>query len=274
MFARLPRVRIRPFCRYNSKIAEAQTCEEYLDYCSKKNVSVTSTVFRGTLYELLVKNYLEKVFHCEHLVRTGGAYDQGVDIFGNWNLEKYYHNPRKKVHKMSVLYNSIEYRNNHRLRVTLQTYALDQSIVMVQCKNHDKKMTASTIRELSGVFNHKIKRKSEQARSFAFLVSPYPLTEQAQLEVDTLSFPIIHLKIAPMELLPSATDPYDLKNWQGHKLHSIYMNQMSRHTLQGLHIEVQLRVALEEVNRTGTHWDFGLITSRPDLPVTKGKMRI
>lgn len=271
MFSRPPRLRIRPFCRYNSKVSEAQNCQNYLAYCKSKDVSVTSTVFRGTLYELVVKSYLEQIFHCEHLIRNGGAYDQGVDIFGKWNLEKYYHNARKKVHKMSVLYNCIEYRNNHRLPVTKQTYALDQSNILVQCKNHDKKMTAATIRELSGVFNHKIRRKAEKTRTFAFLVSPYPLTEQAQMEVDTSSHSIVHLKIAPKELIPSAEDPYDLNNWQGDKLHSIYLNKFARHTLQGLDIEVQLREALQNANHTKTDHEFGLISCQPDQPLIRTK---
>lgn len=94
----------RVFNRRYLQFSAIQDCQTYLNYCLQKNVNTGSHVFKGTLYELYVKSFLEQKLKCYDLVKYGGAYDNGVDVIGRWNLLPYYDEQEvKTVGSKSIL---------------------------------------------------------------------------------------------------------------------------------------------------------------------------
>ncbi|KAI5957272.1 RRG7 [Candida jiufengensis] len=199
----------------------------YLQYCLENNINTESTVFKGTLYELYVKQYLESKFHAKDLIKCGGSYDNGVDIIGKWDLNPFYNKSlnfaetTKKLHSKSLV-NSLP-------NIDIQ--------LLIQCKNFKKKLGASTIRELSGVLDYyKFNKKS----TFMFIVSPQPITNQAISQLDKSSFGIINLSISTLK---NNIDHYNYDLWKGGELKSIYLNKMARNLLDGFHIEKQFQLS-------------------------------
>lgn len=58
--------------------------KSFLDYATRSDLSRTSTVFVGTLYEYTVHEAVQRLGL--DLRRTGGKDDQGIDLIGNWQL--------------------------------------------------------------------------------------------------------------------------------------------------------------------------------------------
>lgn len=248
-----------------NNLADVNDCQSYLDYCKQKDISLISTTFKGTLYELISKLFLEQNLKCFNLNRVGGSYDDGIDIFGNWNLNHFWidnnstiiSTSNKKTSKAlssSLLGKSIEFNGTNKVndiqgltKSNKRLISLQNDInILVQCKNYDKKIKANTIREISGIYHYHVKSKSEISTTFFFLTSPYPLTKQAQAQVDSSFIPIIHCKILPLEYygnnLITCDDIYDIKSWSGDNLESIYMNQTAKKMLNGLNMELQFQL--------------------------------
>eukprot|EP01134_Creolimax_fragrantissima_P007683 CFRG7683T1 len=92
-----------------------------MDFCTS-----TTTVHSGTRYEEHTAQVLSEYLF--DLVRVGGASDRGVDLAGTW-----------KISQMPF----------HGLSDGLKNGALDNPVV-VQCKNHARKLGPVHIRELDG----------------------------------------------------------------------------------------------------------------------------
>lgn len=205
--------------RHKSHVSRSdfQTCQSYINYCRQESVNLNSTLFHGTLYELYSKMVLENHFHCTDLIRTGGSYDNGVDIFGKWALNKF------------------------------SAEDVDTDInVFIQCKNLSKKIAAKEIRELSGIYDFHVKKSAGSKatkKNFFFLMAPHNLTSQAITQVNQLKFPLIHFQLKPLTHSPS-----DLVNINFGSLESIYLNQAARKLLKLYDLELKLEVVRREYN--------------------------
>lgn len=241
-------------------VSNIQDCQSYLDHCRFNEASIESTIFRGTFYELVTKKFLQNQLNCNSLVRAGGAYDNGVDIYGKWDLSKYWNHAVSKIsekEKLLISPRMFEKSTKPILRISREFYehftrvkqpkhqiSLKLDIdILVQCKNHDTKIPALVVREMIGVYHYHVTKKEELRRTIMFLISPKPLTPQGVRQVDTAQIPIVHCTLTP--LLPYLTkknDIYDLENWGGGILETVYMNGVSRSLLQGLQIESQMEL--------------------------------
>ncbi|QBM89585.1 Protein of unknown function DUF2034 [Metschnikowia aff. pulcherrima] len=238
----LYRTTLRPFIcrRLASKLINVHTCQDYLDFCRENGTALDGPVCRGTLYELTVKNILEKSFHCFNLVRSGGAGDNGLDIFGRWNLGMF-HDPQNastKIPRLSLLSLCKPYFDRK------TAIDIENDIVMlVQCKNYKLKIAAATVRELAGIreFHINMRLKADKMKTFMMLVSPLPMTKQGQRQMDTSDVPMLHMQVSPL-LPPKVPGPDDfcIENWSGGIVGPVYMNHMSRLVLQGFSVEREL----------------------------------
>lgn len=70
------------FARHKSTVS--QTAAAFLRHSQLQQLDVATTHFRGTLYELGAKEWLEQKLGCT-LLRTGGAHDNGIDLLGTWD---------------------------------------------------------------------------------------------------------------------------------------------------------------------------------------------
>ncbi|RCK66016.1 Required for respiratory growth protein 7, mitochondrial [Candida viswanathii] len=214
-----------------------QSCQEYLDYCLSNSINTGSTVFKGTLYELYVKSFLEQQLHCTDLVKYGGSYDNGVDVIGRWNLLPYYDEAQvKKLGSKSIL----KYSQESAFNTSKSPISLANDVqVLVQCKNFKKKPDAKIIRELSGILDfHKFSKKS----TVMFIATPLPCTPQAITQLDNTKHAIIHLMISSLVNSESESDNFfALDTWTGGKLNDVYMNRQARALLSGLNLEQQLK---------------------------------
>lgn len=159
-------------------------------------------------------------FHCFNLTRSGGAGDYGVDIFGRWNL--------------------LEYPRLGKAGATSLASSSDDDLgsgvaVLVQCKNHTTKIGAAVVRELGGIYDFHVRTPAARRSTFLFLVSPEPLTRQAQTQLDTASIPMAHMRMRAMQ--PGSQNVYDIEAWSGGEIVSAYLNRKARRILQGLDVE-------------------------------------
>lgn len=231
------------FRRYASKasISLIQDTHEYLRHCRFHGLSTVSTVFQGTLYELYVKQFLTRHLNAKGLIKCGGAYDNGVDLMGKWDLMPYY--------KVSEALGTISRANECSLihsqgfqNTPLETkLSLKNDInLLVQCKNYRKKLSASTVRQLAGILEYHQLSLLSKASTFMFIVSPHGITEQATTVLDKLLYPLASIGIAPLRNTGNSEQLYDYDSWCGGELNSIYLNQMARQVLSGFCMEQQL----------------------------------
>lgn len=225
--------------RWSLTLRGVQSCLGYLEYCKYNEVLVDSATFRGTLYEFLAKDHLESVMNCYSMNRVGGAGDNGVDLLGRWNLAHYDTEPngaKRPSSKLLLL--------KARATVTRppQINLESDVIALVQCKNYATRIKAATIRELAGIYEYHVKTKIDSMRVFFFLVSPFPLTKQAQSQVDSSKVPIIHIKLQPMVLEAQVKDDerYLIKNWTEGDLGTVYINPVASKLLEGLEVRKAL----------------------------------
>lgn len=212
-------------------LREAQSCSDYLDYCRGNQVLVDSATFRGTLYEFFTKEKLESIMSCRDMARVGGAGDNGVDLIGKWNLGDYEIDEKAKTSSKLIL---LKTKCNGSAQAP--TNLEHDIIALVQCKNYASRIKASTIRELAGIYEYHVRTKMDAMRVFFFLVSPYPLTKQAQAQMDTSKVPIIHMKLLPMELenTENIEDMYHIKHWRSGSFKTVYMNKIASKLLTGV----------------------------------------
>ncbi|GEQ70491.1 hypothetical protein JCM33374_g4169 [Metschnikowia sp. JCM 33374] len=239
------------FRRCVSTLKEVQSCQEYLDFCHNRGTALSGTVFRGTLYELTVKNLLEKSLNCFNLVRTGGAGDNGLDLFGRWNLAAYLPPPaadspaitptkatKSPKPPATSLLSVCKPFCSRKSAVELS----QDVVVLVQCKNHKSKVKASTVRELAGIreFHINMASKTDRRRTFMMLVSPLPMTKQAHQQMDTSDVPMLHAQVSALTAPPEeGPGDYLLENWTGGVLGPVYLNASARILLHGLTVESQ-----------------------------------
>lgn len=244
-----------------SNIANIQSCQAYLNYSRQNNININSTLFRGTLYELLTKQLMSSLLNCCSLTRIGGSFDQGIDILGKWNLGHYWHVLEPKPVNINttklqfgsirpLLKDSREYNEYHAIpqseRRKQANLSLENDInVLVQCKNYDTKIKPATIREISGLYHHHVNTKQARGRTFMFLVSPRPLTYLALKIVDSLPIPMIHCKLSILKF--DKGDIYSVSNWNGGELEALYMNAVARALLTGLNLELEFE-KLKSIN--------------------------
>lgn len=202
---------------------QAQSCQEYLTYCQKANIRLSSRLFRGTFYEFQAKEALERHLHLSGLARVGGAGDNGIDLLGRWDL-RCFQNPSSSADSPAQM----------------PCDASGKVPVLIQCKNHATKIKASVIRELAGVHEYHVNGSLKSAvPTFMFLVSPLPLTKQAGVQMDTSQVPLIHVRISPMtrERSVRAEDAFLVLNWRNYTFGPAYMNNTARTLLLGLLVE-------------------------------------
>lgn len=254
-----PKRKLRSYVAYASTttiLSQVYNSEEYLRHCKAKEASLNSTVFKGTLYEFTSKDFLETKLKCFDLIRKGGSFDNGIDLVGKWDLYHFFKlNEKgikgKKIARTSATEKIIPIINNskelHELRNTKSkkdAISMRNDInVLVQCKNHNTKIKASILRELVGIYLQHIRTEIDTNSTFMILVSPCPLTKQAQSIIDQTSIPLIHIILSPMA--PSSKrknmDLYNLSNWSGGNIESIYLNNYSKILLKYLNIELELQ---------------------------------
>lgn len=230
--------------RPNGTLYGVQSVQLYLSYCRNQNVNLNSTIFKGTLYELSAKAFLEQWLHCKDVIKVGGSYDYGIDLRGKWNLREYWNrvavnNPRELKSFGQLLKASDAYKTD--VGSTSNKLSLKNDInILVQCKNYDQKVKASVIRELIGIYHFHINKKKDFVLNYIFLISLHNLTKQAQLEIDKIDIPVVHCKLKPLHFIGG--DVYDITNWTGSDLDSIYLNKLSRKFLTGLSLEIQFKL--------------------------------
>lgn len=229
-----------------------QSCQEYLDYCRFKSLDIGSTVFRGTLYELLTKKHLIHSLHGYNLKRKGGAFDEGVDIHGNWDLSFFWENLKKsKITATRLQFGliqplvkkSVEFQAWKQELSKNSHFSITTDVnILVQCKNHDAKIGAKTIRELAGIYHLHFRQSLEVEKTFMFLFSPRTLTLHAVSLADSLNIPLIHVCLSELKFQDG--ELFNLSSWSGGKLEAYYMNFMARSLLKGLDVELQMKKAL------------------------------
>lgn len=236
----------------STPLAQISNFKQYLKHCKTNQVSLESTVFRGTLYEYTAKNFLEESLRCFDLIRKGGAFDNGIDLVGKWDLSHFFNlnvdgikqsTIKDKTKVVPIIKNSKEFRQLRNLKTTKNSISMKKDIsVLVQCKNHRTKIKASVIRELVGIYLHHIKTEIDTNSTFMILISPHPLTKQAQGIIDQTSIPLIHVILSPLQLSESFTgNMYSPRNWKGGLIESVYLNNYSKILLKYLDIELELQ---------------------------------
>lgn len=132
-----------------------------------KSDYIGSTVDRGTRFENSTKLYLSKRIPSMELMRTGGANDGGIDLFGWW------------------------YPTSSCLD-TSATSTSDRVRVIVQCKAEAKKLGPIHVREIRGVVE---KMSRENTAILAVLSSASGFSKQCLLQFYSCSFPLLFLHL-------------------------------------------------------------------------------
>ena len=231
-------------------VLQITDCQTYLNHCRNKEVNITSTVFRGTLYEFSTKILLEDYLNCYNLVRKGGAFDNGVDLFGKWDLGHFFEAVEPKLLQMktletsmpiqSLVSNSKEFltKTNDIIPSPMSISLKNDIKIIVQCKNHGTKIKGSIIREIIGIYSHHIENPNDINTTFMILVSPAPLTKQAQSIIDQSNLPILHIILSPLTLSKNK-EHYNLNSWSGGSIGSIYMNHYASMLLSHLNMQLE-----------------------------------
>lgn len=228
-------------------------CGTYLQKCKRNNTNIISTVFRGTLYEYTAKKLLETQLKCYGVFRQGGSFDEGVDLIGHWDLSHFFDINKSNIIKqikadsnpevLALITNSTELNTLLANNMTSKDFiSMQKDIkILVQCKNHKSKIQAKVIRELVGIYTHNINTPSLTSSTFMLLVSPGPLTKQAQAAIDQANIPFIHIIMTPLTLKPDIIREhvYKLDSWKGGLVESIYLNNYSKLLLKYLNIELE-----------------------------------
>ncbi|KAK6453948.1 uncharacterized protein RJT20DRAFT_64536 [Scheffersomyces xylosifermentans] len=222
-----------------------QDYKMYLVHCKYNEIDIETNIFKGTFYELYIKDLLQTWLACYDLVKVGGAYDNGVDIRGKWNLNHFYQKSQEpemakdtmKLTATAILKKAVE-SNSLAPLPKKGHFSLEKDInVLIQCKNVSTKIKAGLVREMIGTYQMHV-RQDPPSRNYLFLISKNVLTPQALKILDSTSIPIIHFRVAPLE--HTNGEIYDIRNWKGGELMSVYINPKAREYLAGLNMELQM----------------------------------
>jgi hypothetical protein len=218
------------------------------------NKSLQTSTTRGTLYELLAKQILNAKLNMVDLMCCGGANDQGLDIFGKWDLEKFHDHTKPVPAAQLKLIRLHERLVTPILRATIEYHATTETPtkrtpkkslhkaanVLIQCKNTKSQITAKTIRELAGIYFYHTKTPKDAKNTFMVLAAAKNLSKQARVQFDTANFPLVYCRIAPLQIKDLDSDPYELDNWQGGVLSEFYCNIFANQMLKALDVEQQV----------------------------------
>ncbi|ODV79601.1 uncharacterized protein CANTADRAFT_36098, partial [Suhomyces tanzawaensis NRRL Y-17324] len=235
-----------------------QTCQEYLDYCKHNKVSLETANFNGTLYELYSKQMLESFLRCKGLIRTGGAYDNGLDLYGKWDLSQFHAYSKEKLDRTEKVSSRSLVKQSIEGGAASLAISLEKDIaVLVQCKNVSRRITASLVRELAGIYNYHVKKRTgpnSVLTSYMLLISPTTMTAQALSQMNTSTFPMVHLVLPALQYTgPRGSDTvlqpqdlFDVVNWSGKGIQLAYLNSKARSLLAGLNMELQLQLVVNK----------------------------
>lgn len=213
-------------------VAEIASAGGYLRYCRDNRVRTSSSTFRGTLYEFLVKEALERDFCFRDMTRKGGAGDGGVDILGKWD-------PRGLSGVDSTPATVL---NNEAMGPgEKNTKPPHLPIAIVQCKNSSKRIGSPVVRNLAGTYEVYAKTKKERDSTFFVLASPFPLTPLGLRQANMSLVPLVHFMVSPWELISSEVDEYDISNYRGGNFEGVAINERARKLLGVFGGEKQLQ---------------------------------
>lgn len=229
-------------------------CRSFLNLARLVNKSLQTSTTRGTLYELLAKQILNAKLNMVDLMCCGGANDQGLDIFGKWDLEKFHDHTKPVPAAQLKLIRLHERLVTPILRATIEYHATTETPtkrtpkkslhnaanVLIQCKNTKSQITAKTIRELAGIYFYHTKTPKDAKNTFMVLAAAKNLSKQARVQFDTANFPLVYCRIAPLQIKDLDSDPYELDNWQGGVLSEFYCNIFANQMLKALDVEQQV----------------------------------
>lgn len=150
---------------------------EYLKYAMHRDLNINSTVFVGSVYELQVKEYLEKDWPLpiSNAKIVGGSGDRGLDIDAK----------------------------------------MGQFRLLVQCKCYTtQRVDPKLLREIKGAIQdvppHSAKK---EVPLVAMVASTNGFTRQGRAEFDKATIPMIFLKFSRPKLT-DVTKPYEAESWK------------------------------------------------------------
>lgn len=212
--------------RAMNKVSKFTDITSYLRYAKVNGTDPSSTVFQGTVYELFVKESLERDLSMSRVVHYGGSFDNGRDLAAKWDLEKFRSGCDDASEPLRVRGRSI--------KPILQRKSTLMD-VLVQCKSQSTKITAREIRELEGTFNFNVNR-SKRYTSMAIMCSPCFLTSQGHEQMFRSEAPLMYCQIKKPKLrTPGSGDPYCLEDYllDEKLLMAYFMNPLSMALLNG-----------------------------------------
>ncbi|CDR43202.1 CYFA0S11e01398g1_1 [Cyberlindnera fabianii] len=189
----------------------------YLSHAETNSLRPTSTAFIGTLYELHVRDELQRLLGIPHLDHYGGSYDNGRDLGGTWDISRYICTPPELIKPIRVRGRTVKpiaLRKSHKMDL------------LIQCKCFSSKLTAKEIRELSGIFNYNVRPKDKYT-TLAIMSSPLNLTKQAMEQMDRSEFPLMYVQIPPLRRRIEGNGVYDPQSYVGDALHGVYLNPLT-----------------------------------------------
>lgn len=178
--------------------------EQYFKYAKSKELKTNSTVFSGTSFELASMSELQKCFKGLNLHHVGGTNDNGIDLSGKWNLEKYLTKNDSKIMNDKVHDEEI---------ISILNQSIPELNVLVQCKNYSTKITAKEIRELPGIFHAEFNHINSK-NSMVLFCAPNVLTKNGIQQIQSSNIPIGYCQISRLNQVKRG-DLYDINNYSG-----------------------------------------------------------
>lgn len=209
-----------------------------LDYIVSNAEIASSTVFRGTLYELTVMRELTKKLGLQNTQLIGGAYDHGVDIKGKLDVlpiitavEKMIALEEELPKRVRVGKSSIKpWRARIKSAKFLDCY--------VQCKafNSDK-VTGRQVRELMGTFAMRVP-PAKRTSSLMVMSSPTLFTRNGLEVFNNAQVPMIFTQVGLLQKGEGGT--FDFKN--SGQLMQYYENEYASKFLLNCRIKEWLKL--------------------------------
>ncbi|RUS34813.1 hypothetical protein BC938DRAFT_478365 [Jimgerdemannia flammicorona] len=194
-----------------------QKTETLVDYLAKPHKNPTSTVFKGTSFELEAKEVLEK--YGMRLHHSGGRGDKGVDLRGIWQLEADQNSP---------------------------------PYIIAQCKNVNKKCQPEHIRSLIGTV---VAESRTEPTIGIFVTSNKNFTKEVVADFKSCHLPLMLVKIADCQLKSLALNPAAEKLLPGYAVTTRFTTQGVPEvvfTFDGRIVELPTPISKETANRTVT----------------------
>jgi len=180
---------LRQFSSFSSSSSSSSSSQpahhdipSFLKYAYTNNLSPTSTVFSGTLYEYTVLHALStRLPPLITLNRSGGRGDYGIDLFGSWSPLSHIHNDPSSQASLSTN------KNNNNNATPITTIPL-----LVQCK-----AVATTgphiIRELEGALTNR------SSSTMGILASTANCTPGIRRHIAISARALGFIKVTPLE---------------------------------------------------------------------------